>query len=410
MRTAFVALLLALLTASSAFAEVTAHWWGVVSFRQRHETTKEYTDFADSSRRGTPLSTTDNSTTRLGYQFGVKLDLRDNLKAGITFRSGLTSGALVMQQEITSRDGLQPGLQEAYIDWQTPFLRAELGKIPQAGTAMWDVYASSLQTDFRADDPRDGTFNDRIAALNGARITRMVGPVTLRGIFHSDYVSGFYRTNEYVDATRKFDRVPDRNVVILGTTIDLGSAFGCKCSNDSCAGCGKGESKSFLGGLKALATNGVTLDFDYGFPKRATKSGTNPDSLSADENLWGATLKKSVGLGTLQAGYGYNWRDSSFTIKYWDILAQANAGNISRCFGSDLGDLTLSVRYQHATEEMHFDPYKGATAIRDAIHVYLNDTIWGLDIQPRVIFFTKKTSGFKQQSQTRYEVTTTVKF
>jgi len=386
MRKTTIALLLALVVAADATAEVTTKWWGVVSFRQRHETTKEYIDYANAATRGQLLYTTDNSTTRFGYQLGFLFEIQERLHAGLTFRSGLSGGALVMQQEITSREGLLPGLQEAFIDWETPYVRLELGKIPQAGTAMWDVYASSIQTDFRADDPRDGIFNDRMAALNGVRISRTVAFVTLRGLFHSDYVGGNYR--KYEDSNIDFQRAPDRNVVVLGTTLNFGD-----------------KSLEALPGQAIL--KGLTLDLDYGFPKRAAMTGTNEDSTYADETLWGATIREEMDVGTLQIGYGYNWRDSVFTITYLDAFAQCYCSKVSPI---DLGDLTFTARYQYNTEELEFDPYKGAKVIRDAWHFYLNKTVGGVDLQPRVILFKKDIEGFKQQQQVRYEVTGTVRF
>lgn len=401
-------LLLALSMAAVASAETMTHWWGLVSFRQRHETTREFYD-VNSGDKGELLYTTDNSTTRLGYQFGVKFDIRENLYAGLTFRSGLSGGALVMQQDITSREGLLPGIQEAYINWKTPFVTLEAGKIPQAGTAMWDVYAASLQNDFRADDPRDGIFNDRMAALNGVRVSREVAFFSLRGLFHNDYVAGFYR--DFEEGAQDFSRSPDRNVSALGATISFGKAFGVeegKC--ETCEGC-KDKKISRGDMMKRVLFGGLSFDFDYGFPHRAAMTGSNPDSVYADEDLYGFTLKKSIPVGNLQVGYGYNWRDSVFTMSYWDILATANVGKIAECWGmAQLGDLSASVRYQTGDQELEFDPYKGMKAERDALHLYLNKTVWGLDLQPRLILFDKKIEGFKQQEQSRFELTATARF
>jgi len=391
-RTTF-ALLLGLLLSADANAKVTTEWQGLVSFRQRHETEKEYYDYAvgDLTRRGKLLYTTDNSTTRLGYQFGIKFLVNDDLFAGITLRSGLSGGALVLQQDITSREGLLPGLQEAYIHWDSPFALIELGKMPQAGNAMWDVYVASLQTDFRMDDPRDGVFNDRMAALNGVRVSRSVAFATLRALFHADYTAGNYR--KFEEGGRDFQRTPDRNVVVIGTTLDLGD-----------------QSLAQAPGYDLF--RGLVLDFDYGFPKRAAKTGTNVDSLYADETFWGAGLKESFRGAILQISYGYNWRDSVFTMSYWDVLGQVKFTDMIDIqeVKSRLGDLRLSIGYQLANQELEYDPYKNAMVERSACHIYLNRTVAGLDIQPRVIFFDKRIEGFKQRRVTRYEVTGTVRF
>jgi len=393
MRKTTIALLLALFVAADATAEVTTKWWGLVSFRQRHETTEKYVSFenADSTKRGELERTIDNSTTKLGYQFGMRMDVRDNLFVGITFRSGLSGGALVMQQGVTSREGLLPGLQEAFVNWDTPFLTVEFGKIPQAGTAMWDVYAASLQTDFRADDPRDGIFADRMAALNGLRVSRTIGFATLRGIFHTDHVGGFYE--KYDIGNIDHQRSPDRNTSVLGATLNFG---------DKSLG-----SISTMPGLK-----GLVVDVDYGFPKRAAKTGTNVDSTYADETLWGATIKETIEAGSLQIGYGYNWRDSVFTISYLDAMAQFNWSALPFIHSTSLeaGDLSFTVRYQQSNQELEFDPYRDAKIYRDAWHFYLNKTVGGIDLQPRMILFNKEIEDFKQEAQTRYELTGTVRF
>lgn len=390
MRKTTVALTYLLLSAAIAAAEPTLHWWGLTSFRQRHEVTKEYTDISfGGAQAGTLLYQLDNSTTRLGYQFGFTTDVRENVTLGLTLRSGLSGNAQVMVQEITNKDGLLPAIQEAYIDWRTPYLKVELGKIPQQGNALWDVYTSTLQTDFRQDDPRDGIFNDRLAALNGVRFSRAIGPAKLRALYHTDYVAGYYKKLE--DASRDFTRAVDRNVFMVGTTVDFTGLAGSE-------------------GIAAQALNGLSLDLDYGFPKRAARSGTNPDSIFAKEEIWGATLKHTSELGLLQAGYAYNWRDSVFTITYLDAIVQANLGYIARQMQKNWGDFTLTFRYQNANEEMEFIPYKGAEAVRTAYHLYCNKSLWGLDLQPRVIWFTTEIEGFKQKTLTRYELTSTIRF
>ncbi len=391
MKKTTVALTLILLTATLAAAELTMKWWGLTSFRQRYEVTKEFTDISFAGAApGTLLNRIDNSTTRIGYQFGFTVDIRENISAGLTLRSGLSGNAQVMHQEISNKDGLLPAVQEAFINWQTPYLLVELGKIPQQGNALWDVYTSTLQTDFRQDDPRDGIFNDRLAALNGARFSRSIGPVALRALFHADLVSGNYRKLE--DASRDFIRTPDRNVFMLGTTLDIPGLTGNK---DNAMG-------------RTLA--GMSLDFDYGFPNRAAKPGTNPDSIYADEKLWGATLRQIGDYSTVQVSYAYNWRDSVFTMTYLDLMAQANLGNVVKNMQKDWGDFTLTLRYQTNSEEMEFIPYKGAEAIRTALHLYANKSLWGLDLQPRIIWFNTEIEGFEAKTQTRYELTSTVRF
>jgi len=353
---------------------------------------------------------------RLGYQFGVKMNIQENLTAGITFRSGLSGLSAVMLQEIPSRAGLMPGLQEAYLTWRTPYLTMELGKIPQAGNAMWDIYAATIKwdmqnKDFRENDPRDAIFNDRMAALNGIRLSRKIAFFTLRGLFHEDLVSG--SNTKLENSVVDFQRTRDINVVMLGTTIDLEQAF---CPMEGCGGCG-GESSgggccgkketSVLGRLKCVATEGVTIDFDYGIPYRQVQLNSNIDSVYAAETIWGATFKKSVEMGTLQVGYGYNWRDKIYTMNYLDVLAQHKP----LYFGESVGDLIISARYQHSTDKRDFPvEYAGSTIDGSAWHFYLNRTVWGLDLQPRVIIFDKKTEGFKQEQQVRYELTGTIRF
>lgn len=391
MKITTVALTVLILAASYAAAEPTMHWWGLTSFRQRHEISKEYTDISfGGGAPGTLLHEINNTTTRIGYQFGFIADVRENVSAGLTLRSGLSGNAQVMLQDIHNKDGLIPSVQEAYIDWRTPFAKVELGKIPQQGNALWDVYTSTLQTDFRQEDPRDGIFNDRLAALNGFRVSRAFGPVSLRGLFHADYVAGYKRDLE--DGSTDFIRNPDRNVTMVGTTINLGAMA------------------SEQGSLLNSALSGLSVDFDYGFPKRAAKSGTNPDSVYADETLWGATLRRADQFGVVQVSYAYNWRDSVFTISYLDAMVQADLASIARSMGRNCQDFTLTFRYQDGNEAMEFIPYKGAEADRIAYHLYANKSIWGLDFQPRVIWFTTEIEGFKQKTQTRYELTTTVRF
>ncbi len=393
MKNTTVALIFILFAAANAAAETTIHWWGSTSFRQRNEATKEYTPSYSSSGAGILLHTEENNTTKIGYQFGLKTDVRENITLGLTLRSGLSGNAQVMIQDIHNKDGLLPSIQEAYIDWRTPYAKIELGKIPQQGNALWDVYAATLywsSADPRQNDPTDGFFNDRLAALNGVRLSRPIGPVTLRGLYHTDYVGGYFR--QFEDSAKTFKRAPDRYNVMIGATMDI----------EIIDGVGVGIWNSTL--------NTLTLDFDYGFPHRAAMAGTNPDSVTADESIWGATLKVSNDLSMAQIGYAFNWRDSVFTINFLDVIAQVNIGNIARLAEKNWGDFALTFRYQNGAEEMEFIPYKGDAAVRKAIHLYLNKSLWGLDVQPRVIWFSTEIEGFKQRTQARYEVTTTVRF
>ncbi len=391
MKNTTVALTIILLAASIAAAEPTIRWWGLTSFRQRNEISKEYTPTYSSSGGGILLHTTENNSTKIGYQIGLKTDVRENVTVGLTLRSGLSGNAQVMIQDIHNKDGLLPSIQEAYINWRTPYFDVDLGKIPQQGNALWDTYCGTLDKQgFRQDDPTDGIFNDRMAALNGVRLTRELGPVTLRGLYHTDYVAGYF--TQFEDSTGNFDRARDRYVFMIGATSDFG-AMG-----------GNGTE------IWNSALKGLSLDFDYGFPYRSPMAGTNPDSIAGDETIWGATIKRTDELSMFQVGYAYNWRDSVYTITFLDAIAQANIGNIARLMQKEWGDFTLTFRYQNSRQETEFFPYKGAEAVRTAYHLYANKSLWGLDFQPRIISFATEIEGFKQKTQTRYELTTTVRF
>ena len=372
-------LLSALLMAGNTVA-ADWHWWGLVSFRQRHETYREYYDFTnpDASKQWTERFTDTNSRTRFGYQLGFKADIRDNLMAGVTFRSGLGS---VMWQDINSMNGLTPGLQEAYLDWDIPYLEVVAGKYPQSGTAMWDLYAAPLWIDFRQDNPTDGLFNDRISALSGARALLSAEPLTLRATYHTDFVGGGQR--HWAESSRE-DEITERldqKVYLLGGELDL-----------------TGLVAPSLADLMTLSR--LTLDGDYGLAYRAGYfQRAGDDSLYAEETLWGMNLNLGVPHLDLTAGYGYNWRDSVFKSDFLDLMA---AGEVA--------GYRLSGRWQHNTQENQIGIYKGHEAVRSAYHLYLNKTVWNLDLQPRYIYFVTEIDGRKTKSTKRMELTATVRF
>lgn len=373
-----------LILAGNSYAEITG-WWGMISFRQRHETTKYYTDYTLAGDPGTLRYTDTNSKTRLGYRFGFNVDIADNLFARLTFRSGLGS---VMWQDIDSFSGLLPGMQEAYIDWETPYARLMMGKIPQDGTAMWDLYAAANQTDWRRYDPTDGLFSDRMAALNGARLLVPVGPVTMRGTYHADYVGGVRR--DYADTEQSDNNDLDWYAILLGINAKFA---------------------------------GIEFDGDYGLPYRFGDQEVqdDPDSVYVKENIWGVTLTKQFPgfyQSLVQVGYANNKRNGYFDADFLDAKASAEY----------LG-IRLTGRYQRGVQESEYLTYKGSKAIRSAVHLFLNKTIWNLDIQPRIIWFTTEIdprdvdlTGIqpeywdrykdvrKQRTNVRMEVTATVKF
>jgi len=395
---------------TSVFAEITG-WWGLVSFRERHEITKEYTDYTFQGEPGTLRYTDTNTKTRVGYQFGFLMDITDNLKAGLTFRSGIGS---VMWQDISMAKGddsgkLLPGVQEAYLDWNTPYANLQLGKIPQKGNAMWDLYACVNQTDWRLYDPRDGIFNDRISAVNGVRLKvpielyekvlteyngiKLPRPVTLskltitpRATYHVDYVGGYKRDH---DDEQQDERNLDWYVALLGLKFQYSNP---------------------------LLT--YDLDTDYGLPYRLGDKykQDDKDSIFVDESIWGMThtLRSPILFNFLfQFDYARNERDSMFTASFWDYKA-----------AFEYKGFRLSGRYQHGVQEHEFGNYIGSKAIRDAWHLYVNKTIWNLDIQPRVIWFRTNIDPpepeitdvdyvdeiKKKQTNVRMEITATVRF
>ncbi len=374
----FIIALICLLYTLPSIGAVSIDWWAIAAFRVRHETTKEYTDLWFNRGPGILNYTIDNTTTRVGYQLGLRFKPKENITFGLTFRSGLYGAAQVMIQDITSREGLIPAVQEAFIDWKTPYAKFELGKIPQEGNALWDLYAATLQTDFRMDDPRDGIFNDRMASLNGARISIPIEMLTLHGIYHTDFTGGYRWKNEDTAASRPEIRNPDRYVFLLGCELDV--------------------SRLLSDGVGKDIFNYYTISFDYGFPYRAADL-TDIDSSYAKEKLWGANLKTSFDFIQLSIGYGYNWRDSIYTNTYTDILLSVNL------FG-----FKPSARYQYGKQLYKFGIYDGYEIKRTAWHFYCSRLIWGVEIQPRIIIFENVLAGFKQKRQFRYEITSTIRF
>ena len=79
--------------------------------------------------------------------------------------------------------------------------------------------------------------------------------------------------------------------------------------------------------------------------------------------------------------------------------------------------------YQKGDHEHQFGTYRGSKVLRTAWHLSINKTLWGLDIQPRVIWFDTEIDPtgiefleigepeVKQTaSKTRIEITATVRF
>jgi len=393
MKKCITAIILSLLVSEVSFAVDNITWWGLVAFRQRHEVYKEYIDItaSDSTLWGTLDFTDENSKTRLGYKFGVIVDVSEHIAGAITLRSGVGE---VMWQDINSENtGLSPGLLEAYIDWKPPYGQALLGRFPQQGNAMWDIYAATLNIRWplRQDNPTDGIFSDKMGALNGLKILVPVGPVTLRGIYHFDYVSGRKRTHEGTDNPPAKGPRLDQYTYLGGLSFDIAEVLP--------------HSGRYSPGGFGIDVD-FEVDFDYGSPHRTRRiSDTDSDSTYADEELWGTTENIGVFFDRIRSGvdarfsYGYNWRKEIYKSRYWDYTASI-----------EVYGFRLTGRYQYNSQVMQFGSYMGHTAIRNATHYYLNYTLWGLDIQPRYIKFDTEIAGKKATSTDRYELTTTVRF
>lgn len=424
MRKLLICLIVLSLTGIS-FAEITG-WWGVVSFRERFEETVSYKDYTFNGEPGEELYSDANTKSRVGYMFGFRMNITDYIAAGMTFRSGLGS---VMWQDIGGENKFTPGVQEAYINWNTPYALLELGKIHQEGTALWDLYAASLQSDWRLFDPRDGVFSDRISALSGARLTvpieifkvetdelyghklpqRIVKSelsITPRYTFHADYVSGYRR--DYPDTLNQDINGLDWYTYLIGLNINY---------------------KSML-----FEAN---VDFDSGIPHRKgdKKVQDSQDSVYVGEDLWGITgsIKSPLLRNTsFSIGYAYNWRDSVFKADYLDFRLSTEPFQFFDYFDIQLPEkiqtLNFTFRYQLNEHEHQFGNYKGSKVIRDAYHYYFNIMLWDLDFQPRIILFKTEIdpTGIdltdvdseqhyryvvkKQRSMLRMELTATVRF
>ncbi len=395
---------IAIMLVGDAAAETTG-WWGQVSVRQRQETYREYIDVIagdDPELWGKLRYKDENSRTRVGYQIGYIGKITDNLFAGFTLRSGLFDGGqgAVMWQDINNISGLEPKVQEAFLDWRTPYLRILAGKVPQKGNALLDLYAAPLWLDRRGDDPRDGIFDDRIAAVNGMKLLAPVGPATFRGIYHADAVSGCLRTLPEGAAGKEQTRFGslDKQVYLLGGELKLVELLNLSMPDQ----------------FEGLS---LVLNADYGWPYRwADRYKTGKDSIYAKEELWGGSMKAGytfpqIDLGNpnleLEYGYAYNWLDSVYTSHFRDYILRGEF------FG-----VRLTYRYQYGTQDHQFEPYKGDRAVRSAAHYYINYTFRNLDIQPRVIWFdtvVEKRIGdevhkIRVRSNKRMEITTTVRF
>lgn len=369
---------------STTLAVEISELWGLVSFRERHEEVNYFYSDPRSPNFGNAFLIETNTKTRVGYQLGLKLQFEENLFAGITVRSGLGS---VLWQDITNNEGLQPGIQEVYLDWRTPYANVIAGRIPQRGDAFWDLYAAHLQTDpLRTDDPRDGVFNDRVSALNGVKLLVPVGPVTLRGIFHTDFVTG--KKQDFPEESSNNDITsPDKQVFLLGGVLDMGKIV-----------------------QEYNPDTELKLDINYGLPYRAARiSGeVTPDSTYIDEKLWGGSLFCDYDFVSFEVGYAYNWRDSLYTSHFEDY--KLSVGLPWQFTTEWMEDLRVTYRMQLQSQQHEFGVYEGTKAIRKAHHLYLNKKIWNLDFQPRIIWFLTEIDRIKTDSMTRFELTVTARF
>lgn len=394
MKKCFIIVLLIALCLDTGFAsEKNLNWWGLVSFRHRLETYKKYIDItaSDSTIWGKLKETDKNTRTRLGYKFGLTIDLNEYISAAVTLRSGM--GKVMWQDINNENEYLFPGLLEAYIDWKPPYAEVLLGRIPQNGSAMWDLYAASnnLRDPLRQDNPCDGVFNDKMGYLNGVRIRTEVGPVTLWGLYHTDYVSGSKTEFPAEGSDPEVSPQLDQRIYLGGFSLDI---------------C---ESVNRLGvTVPEAMTSDLTVE--AGLPYRVGDMirSTNKDSLYAREKIWGATFKagmeKSItnelkALINIDICYGYNWREDFFRSTFWDYRISA-----------EILDFAFTCRYQDNDQTVEQSIYVGQDIHRSALLFYLNKTIWGLDIQPRYIMFENKIGDNKTTTTDRYEVTTTIWF
>ncbi len=392
MKKCFIVVFLIVLCSDTGFAlERNLNWWGLVSFRHRLETYKRYIDItaSDSTIWGNLKETDENARTRLGYKFGFTVDLNEYISAAITLRSGM--GKVMLQDINNENEALFPGLLEAYIDWKPPYAEVLLGRIPQKCNAMWDLYAATndIHDPLRQGNPTDCLFNDKMEYLNGVRIIAPVGPVTLWGLYHTDYVSGLRREYAAEGSDSKVTPQLDQRIYLGGFSVDIG------------------ESVNRLGVTvpEAMASD---LTVEVGLPYRIGDiiRSTSTDSIYAREKIWGATFKAEAenfttyNIESLMAfSYGYFWREDFERSTYFD----------NRYSAGILG-FVFTGKYQICNRTIYQGIYAGQDIQYSALHFYLNKTIWGLDIQPRYIKFENKVGDNKTTTTDRYEITTTIRF
>ncbi len=388
MKKLLVTVVILFLTTTTFAAELT-DWWGVVSFRERHETTESYFSSPGSANFGKSYQTITNAKTRLGYQIGFDITISEYLLVGASFRSGMQS---VMLQDIDNRSGLTPGLEQAYLDWRTPYMQVLLGKFHQEGNALWDTYTAHTQTDFRADDPRDGIFADRLSSLNGVKLLVPVGPVTLRGLYHTDYVTG--KKTETHSGADEGNYIPDLFVYVLGADVHVGD---------------------YVSNYLNIDDFNLDFELDYGLPSRTTNHYRLKEfrvdldkTTYFEEDLWGVNLKAGVPWAQFQFGHAYNWVDSVYTSRFWDY--KLTMGLPEGLVPEWLEDLKITARYQYHSQQHEFGIYDGSSTIRDAVHFYIDKKVWDLNIQPRIILFKTEIKGVKTNSNVRIELTTTTRF
>lgn len=383
----------------------TFDWWGEVGYRQRYETIRNYSEASSISGWGELRDTDENARTLLGYKIGLNIDISDNISASLTFRSGHGS---VMHQEIGDKEQLSPllpGLLEGYINWKTPFAEVHLGRIPQKGNAMWDLYAATKPQDKeeRRDNPVDGIFNDRMGALNGIRIIAPVGPLTLRGVYHTDYTGGYRSVFEKEGKAPIAQLGLDQKIYLVGCSLDVDDLY----------------NKTFYYlGVDHKMPDFVNLDygFDYGWPYRIgdkMNPSVKDDSTHTGEEIWGMDVMTGIYFDDLNGGvrlsfsYAYDWRDSVYTEKFWDYKLDL-----------DYSGQSLTFRYQYNHQDIYDPLYNVNRMFREALHIYFTLNVWGLEIQPRYIKFDSEyekpgagvSKRFKSYSKDRYEITTTVRF
>ncbi len=401
MKKCFIIVLLIALCSDTGFAsEKNLNWWGLVSFRHRLETYKKYIDItaSDSTTWGNLKETDDNARTRLGYKFGFTVDLNEYISAAITLRSGM--GKVMCQDINNENEALYPGLLHAYIDWRPPYAEVLLGRIPGPAleeeddlNAMWDLYAASnnLRDPLRQGNPCDGVFIDKMGCFNGVKIVAPVGPVTLWGLYHTDYVSGFKTEFGAEGSDPKISPQLDQRIYVGGFSLDICESL----------------KRSSISVPEAMTSD---LTVEAGLPYRIGDMirSTNKDSLYAREKIWGATLNAAAenfttynieSLIALGISYGYNWREDNYRKTYLD----------NRISAGILG-FVFTGKYQICNGTNYQGIYAGEDIQYSALHFYLNKTLWGLDIQPRYIKFENKVGDNKTTTTDRYEVTTTIRF